>query len=236
MPVEIIRLRGLESRFVPAPWPFAEENGPEIEQHWAALIAQNPALWNGTVLLQHTWDLSDGLYCGSYMPVSYASFLAWRTLGNPAPAVRNGFSMAALQSADGAYILGVMASHTANPGKIYFAAGTPDPDDVTADGKVNLAGSLRRELFEETGLTPDEVTFGDEWTLALDGWRAAFLQPARIDLPAEEAQRLIRGRLPHVKHPELADVVVVRSLDDIDAARMPGFCTAFLAHALATAA
>ncbi len=68
--------------------------------------------------------------------------------------------MAALRSADGAFLLGEMAPHTANAGQIYFAAGTPDLSDVF-DGRVDLTASVKRELREETGMAADETKFDD---------------------------------------------------------------------------
>src|SRR5204862_5074520 len=73
------------------------------------------------------------------------------------PILRNCFPMAALRSSDGAFLLGVMGAHTATAGQIYFAAGTPDPNDIVGD-TVDLEGAVMRELTEETGLgLADEV-------------------------------------------------------------------------------
>ena len=56
--------------------------------------------------------------------------IAWRDWGFPDRAVRNCFSAGAIRASDGAFVLGVMGAQTANAGKIYFPAGTPDPSDV----------------------------------------------------------------------------------------------------------
>ena len=89
----------------------------------------------------------------SYFETDFASFLAWRDWGFPDRDVFNGFGMGALRCSDGAFLLGEMADHTANAGRIYFPAGTPDLDDVKL-GAVDIAGSIAREIEEETGLTP----------------------------------------------------------------------------------
>jgi len=124
--------------------------------------------------------------------------------------------------------MGVMANHTVNAGRIYFAAGTPDPGDVLADGTVDLAGSVMRELEEETGLLPSEVSVGEGWRIILSDERVAYMRDLVIDLPGEEARTLIRDRLSRQSEPELADIVLARSAADIDEARMPLFMQVFL--------
>jgi 8-oxo-dGTP pyrophosphatase MutT (NUDIX family) len=229
----ILPLRGLDLRYEPLPWAFTTARRAEIAAHWTRLTEANPQLWNGEVLVQHRWRVEDGIYRAGDMPVDYASFLAWRDFGWPDPPVRNGFGMAALRTSDGAFVLGVMADHTANAGKVYFAGGTPDMHDVTIDNRVDLAGSLVRELQEETGLCADEVTLGDDWTAAIDGTRVAFLKPARLAMPAETARALIRARLPGLAEQELSDIVIVRGPGEIDPARMPGFAAEYMAAVFA---
>ncbi|MGL5117256.1 MAG: NUDIX hydrolase [Beijerinckiaceae bacterium] len=227
----ITPLRSVDARLQPVDWPFAQERRAEIDTHWAKISSEKLGMFNGTVLLQHGWELSDGCYRCAYSPVDYASFIAWIRFGAPGVPRRNGFAMAALQAADGAFILGRMGEQTANAGLTYFAGGTPDMHDVTADGRVDLDGSMRRELFEETLLRPEEVVIGQDWTLVEDGSRAAFLKPARLPYPADEARRIILERLSAETEPELQDIVIVRTPNEIDVATTPLFAAAYMARA-----
>ncbi len=101
-----------------------------------------PSLFNGRVLLLGRRVIEtrpDGALRlkGVYFETDYADYLAWREFGHPGEPVDNCFSMAALRSADGAFLLGEMAPHTYSAGQIYFPAGTPDPSDIIED-RVDL--------------------------------------------------------------------------------------------------
>jgi hypothetical protein len=228
----IVQLDRIDAVFEQRDWAFASERAVEIKAHWARLAAANPALFDGRVLLQYERRIEARVFHARYLETDYSSFIAWRDFGWPDKKVGNGFAMAALRASDGAFLLGEMGAATANPGKVYFAAGTPDPEDVTADGRVDLLGSSLRELAEETGLTACEVSVGEGWTAILEGQRIAFMRPVAIDMEAHAARALILSRLARQARPELADIRIVRSTADIDKASMPGFTCAFLEYAL----
>jgi 8-oxo-dGTP pyrophosphatase MutT (NUDIX family) len=231
--IEITSLRGVDARFEPAPWDFAEERKAEIAALWAKAVADKPKMFDGKVLLQYRWEIVDGVYHAAYAPVQYSSFVAWPQLGKPGQPRRNGFAMAALEAADGAFLLGVMGPHTFNAGKTYFPAGTPDMDDVLADGRVDLAGSLVRELKEETGLRDGDFRVSPEWTLVVDAHRAAFLRATRLQLPAREARELILSRLAGETDQELSDIAIVRTAAETVNPAIPDFAQAYMRHILA---
>ncbi len=225
---QITPLVRVDARLESAEWDFAHNQRADIAAHWADQVTAKPKMFNGTVLMQHRWTLEDGVYSTAYTPVDFASFLSWIHFGQPGSPRRNGFAMAALQGSDGAFLLGVMGDHTANAGKIYFPGGTPDMNDVTPDGRVDLAGSLQRELFEETGLQPDEVVITDSWVLVTETYRAAFLKPARLIYDANTARKLLLQRLATHTDQELADFAIVRSPADINEAKTPEFAAAYM--------
>ena len=99
--------------------------------------------------------------------------------------------MAALLSADGAFMLGRMSEKTANAGMIYFPAGSAGSGDVK-NGALDLAGSAARELFEETGLGVDEVAFAQGWTVVFEGPRIACMKITRSPLTASEIEARFR--------------------------------------------
>lgn len=226
----IVRLARVEARVEPYDWHFARDNGEGIETHWAKISHGKPAMFNGKVMLQHRAAIRDGVFEAGYFETDYAAFMTWRDRGHPGPAIRNGFAMAALRASDGAFLCGRMGNHTANAGKVYFAAGTPDRDDVRADGTLDLAGSVIRELGEETGLRRDELAVGEAWTAVIEEGRIAFMRDVGIDLPAVEARALMLDRMRDLEEEELSDIVIVRSLAETTTLDMPAFMRRYLAH------
>jgi 8-oxo-dGTP pyrophosphatase MutT (NUDIX family) len=233
----ILEIAELDLTLAADVWPFAAAEAERIEAHWRARQAALPRLFNGRVLLlgRHALERRrDGaqILRGSYFETDYAAFLAWRDFGFPDASVCNAFSMAALVGADGAFLLGEMAAHTANAGAIYFPAGTPDPSDVVG-GRVELGASASRELQEETGVTPGEVVVSPTWTVVYAPPRIACMKVMRLAEPAEAVKRRIEAFLGREAHPELAAMHIVRSRGDIDARRSPRFVVDFLEFAFA---
>ena len=226
MSFPVVRIDRAEMRFAPKPWAFAQARRAEIDAHFAGLKRERPGLWNGRVLLLHEFAIADAVLRGAYFETDFASFIAWRDWGWPDAAIRNCFGQAALQAADGAYLLGVMAGHTLNAGRIYFPSGTPDPSDVTGY-RVDLAGSVLRELTEETGLTSVDVAVEAGWHAVLAGPRLAMLKPVRSPLPAPALCARILAHLAADAHPELADLRIVRGPADLDD-MMPEFIRDYL--------
>lgn len=229
----LVVVRQVRARLVDYDWPFMAENRTEIATYWQRRIAEKPAMFNGQVLMQCRGEVAGDSFEADYFQLDFASLVAWQAMGAPQTEgvqTRNGFALAALRSRDGAYLMGVMGQHTHNAGKVYFPGGTPDTGDIMDDGSVDLAGSVMRELEEETGLMPHEVSSGDAWHLVLGRARVAFLRDVFIDLPATEVQALIRDRLSRQTQPELDDIAIARSTADIDKAHMPVFMQMFLTH------
>lgn len=227
--IAIFPVTSLDLRFEPGAWSFARDRRAEIDAHFAQQKAAKPKMWNGRVLLMQRWELQGRALSGAYMETDFASMLYWRDVGFPDRSVFNGFGMAALRAADGAYLLGEMASSTANAGRIYFPAGTPDLDDVV-EGKVDLAGNVMRELAEETGLTARDVEIDTRWTCVRVGQLLALMLEVRSRENADALRARIVAHFPHDPHRELAAIHIVRRPADVDPQRMPPWVTEYFRH------
>jgi len=209
-------------------WAFADQRRGEIDAYWGDLVRRNPELWNGRVLMLGDFAIADGVFRGACFEVDYASFLTWQDWGFPDQSVRDCFAMGCIQSADGAFLLGVMGAHTFNAGQIYFPCGTPDLNDVTAD-QVDFAGSIKREVAEETGLDVGEFTAEPGWRTVLGGTLVAHMKLLRARQSAAELRTRMLDHLAREREPELADIRIVRSAKDFDP-MMPTFVAAYLRH------
>jgi 8-oxo-dGTP pyrophosphatase MutT (NUDIX family) len=224
----IVPVDRLDVGFAPFQWRFAEARRDDIAAHFAARRQATPQLWNGRILLMRDFAIRDGMLRGTYFEAGFAEFLAWRDWNFPDPEVVNCFAMGALRTNDGAYLLGVMNGHTANAGRIYFPAGTPDPGDVRG-GTVDLLGNVMRELAEETGLTASDVSIAPGWHAVVDGSRVALMKGVAVPCPAPQARTRMLAHLASEAQPELRDIRIVRSAADLDP-EIPRFVTAYLRH------
>lgn len=222
----IHRVTTLDLAVHPVVWPFAEERRDEITAHFAEQQRARPKLWNGRVLLGRDALFTDGHLSATYFETDFASFLAWRDWGFPDNAVFNGFGMGALRASDGAFAMGVMGQHTSNAGRIYFPSGTPDLADVR-DDRLDLPGSIVREIEEETGLRPDDYLIRPHWHCVVAGPAIALIQVLDVNMSGEALRARIEANLAAQENPELAGIHLVRGRSDVTAA-MPRFVTAFV--------
>lgn len=224
----IVQIERIELRFSRESWSFSRRYRAEIDAHFADRKRQTPALWNGQVLLLRDPDISDEIFRGICFAVDYASFLAWRDWGFPGEETKENVAQGALRSADGAYLLGVMADHTSHPGSIHFPSGLPDLNDVT-DASVNLHASMLREISEETGLIADDFVSSLYWRTIYGGPRVAHFKVLQLNEDATTLRTRILNHLARDPQPELADIRIVRSANDLRPEIDPT-TTAFLNH------
>jgi hypothetical protein len=223
---EIHRIAALDLKVGPYAWPFAQARRDEIDAHFARKRREKPEIWNGRVLLGRNAVRSGDHLTADFFETDFASFLAWRDWGSPDAGVFNGFGMGALQSTDGAFLLGEMGGHTANAGRIYFPAGTPDPDDIR-EGAVDIAGSVVRELAEETGLGESDYKMDTHWTCVFTSASIAMIRILRVATSGEALRARVEAYLARETMPELCAVHLVRSTAELVPA-MPRFVSAFL--------
>jgi 8-oxo-dGTP pyrophosphatase MutT (NUDIX family) len=226
MQIVIHRVTTLDLGVQPWSWPFASERGAEISAHFAGKQRETPQIWNGRVLLGRNPVFTASGFRAGYFETDFASFLAWRDWGFPDRDVFNGFGMGALRCNDGAFALGEMAQHTSNAGRVYFPSGTPDLDDIS-EGSVDIAGSVAREVAEETGLTAADYRAEAHWDCVVSGASVAMIRVLHVDSSGEELRARIEANLARQHEPELSAVHLVRGVGDFTAA-MPRFVTAFM--------
>ncbi|KQZ00090.1 hypothetical protein ASD45_03910 [Pseudolabrys sp. Root1462] len=226
----VVHVDRLELVFEPKPWAFADANRRKIDAVFAEAQIEKPALFNGRVLTMHRCSIEDGVLSGGFLETDYASFTYWIASGRPEAGIYDCFGAAAVMSDDGAFLLGEMAAHTYNAGQIYFPCGTPDRSDIVGS-TVDFDFSVRRELKEETGLDPADLTDEPGWTLAMDGEVICAVKVMRSMLAAETLRAQMLQNLARERQPELADIKIIRGPDDFHPKMRP-FARIFLAARL----
>ncbi|TDX67489.1 hypothetical protein EDE12_1011037 [Methylosinus sp. sav-2] len=232
--IEIASAAALHCVLEPHDWAFDRLRGAEIDAHWATRRAAVPSLYDGPVLLAHGVSRGENGTLGvRFFTTRFSRFLAWRDFGFPGGGVHNCFSMPALRSSDGAFLLGEMGADHSAAGAIYFPAGTPDPSDLR-DGIVDLEANLLRELEEETGIAAQEVRLSPGWTIVFAGPRVACMRIAQSPLSAAALEERVTAFIAAQNKPELAGVRMAARRADLAEPRMLHFIRRFLEPLLPT--
>lgn len=225
-------VRDIDIRISPYDWGFPREYAARVDAHWAELRQGKPGLFDGRVLLARDLAVHGATLTGSAFVTGYKSFLCWRDFGYPDETVHNLFAMPALRAADGPFMVGRMSAGTANAGRLYFPAGTPEPSDAGADGRVRFDANILRELEEETGIGPADVRLDESWTVLFAGPAVACMKVARASVDAAALVERVANFVAGQREPELDGLLAVASPADIDAAHMPPFMQRYLAEHL----
>lgn len=214
----IVPVSAIEVRLVPGQHPFEAANAEAIEANWQREVSANPALFDGTIVLLAELAYVDGRLTGRCHAVRYATLLYWRR-SRPQGA-EHAFAHAALVSSDGALVAIRMAAHTANAGRIYFAAGSFEPFDFR-DGLVDVEANMAREVGEETGLDISATRHDPRYHLFSRDSMTVIFRRCYLDETADEIARRIAGFVASEEQSEIDGAVIIRKGDNLPAGVMP---------------
>jgi 8-oxo-dGTP pyrophosphatase MutT (NUDIX family) len=205
------------------PWEFADAHAGEIEEHWEHRLEDNPGFFNGTIYLTRVAVVEDGVLTARVFATEFKNFLYWRETGYRDRTVTDVFGSALIVSADGAVILGRQREGHINSGLAYCPGGLVDARDVLNDGSVDILGSIRRELGEETGLLGGSMREAPGFLVTRFGQQMSVAAEFHSPLGTDGLTERIAEYLDADPRSELAEVVAVGSLEEAAKIAMPGF-------------
>ena len=215
----ILPVDEIDVRLDPSPHPFERDNKAAIAENWLREKAAKPALFDGTMALLSELAYRDGWLTGRCHAVSYSTFLHWRN-NRVTPVAGHAFAHPMLVSRDNALIAIRMGAHTANAGRVYFAAGSFEPQDFPG-GQVDLHFNMAREVLEETGLDIDQARRGKRhYALSTERGTVIFRR-YYVDEDADEIAARIRDFVAGDADPEIEGPVIVRGPNDLPDGLMP---------------
>ena len=214
------------------PWPWAVDNASAVKRFWKKALVDKPSMFNGHVLVMGQYTVADACLSGDIHKTDFASLQYFKDKGLPADAgVRNVFGCAVVRSVEGHLLFGRMASHTAASGRVYPMAGTPDLEDVK-DNRLDIEGSIRRELREETGLLAADGTRQPGYLLIENGGMCAICAILDFEETSRDLKSRMMGNIDMQDDPELDEIVVFRRAAFHVHHRMPGFARILVQHLL----
>jgi 8-oxo-dGTP pyrophosphatase MutT (NUDIX family) len=233
---EIIRADTLRLAVTDIPWALAADNAAAIRSHFDHRKTANASFYDGQVFVLR--DIRrDGSDIEALLSLErFSSFLYWRDGNAHDDATLDGFGSALVQSAEG-HVLAIKASPgTLNAGRVYLPGGFIDARDVRSDQTIDIDASIARELAEETGLDVRSLSRRPGYLVARHGRHCCFCIAYRADMGTEPLRRAMLAGAERDAEREVADVVVIRNLDDLSRRDMIDHARHLIADAIANRA
>mgnify|MGYP001397614151 CR=1 FL=1 len=213
----IERTEALRLAATRSPWPFATTHRDAIAAYWRDRVADNPALFDGEVLVLRSLSRRAGGVDAELSLERFSAFLYWRDgLCEDDGRALDAFASAIVRSAEGHVLVGKASAGTLNAGRFCLPGGFLDARDPMPDGRIDAAASAARELHEETGLAADELTRAAGTIVALHGRHCCLATEFVSPLDSVSLARTIRDRASGEADGELAEIAFVRSASDLD--------------------
>ncbi|EJL48895.1 NUDIX family protein [Rhizobium sp. CF122] len=208
----VFPIAGLDLRVLSGDHPFYLAQREAIRENWEKETAANPALFDGRMVFQTRLALTDsGSIAAEGHVIPFSTFMWWRRQASRQGGIHL-FAYPVLETSDGALVAIRMGSHTANPGQVYFAAGSLEPEDISGD-RCDVEGNMRREVLEETGLDLNDAQAGDRYYASHVRRTVTVLRLFRFDLTANEVIEKIHAHMLVADDKEIAGAVAIRSAD-----------------------
>jgi 8-oxo-dGTP pyrophosphatase MutT (NUDIX family) len=204
-----VQLSGVSLSVKEGPHPFEAENLDEINRNWSAELKEKPRLFDGQLTMFDAHDFTDGHLTARCHLVRFATFLYWRKVA-PVAGAEHFFAHAVPVTHDNSLIAIRMASHTANAGQVYFAAGSFDPNDFRS-GLVDIEANMVREVMEETGLDLGAAKAETRYTALHFGGQTVLFRRYQFDMDTSTVSELVDRHLKNDRDPEIDGTVAIRN-------------------------
>jgi hypothetical protein len=208
---QIFPVKSLDLAVVAGDHPWVAGHRDQVGRNWNEEIAGNPALFDGQMVFQHQLSFVDGHIRGRAHMVPFSAFLYWRREMR-GPGGFHLFGLPLVMSADGALIAVRMAETTANPGRVYCAAGSMDADDLI-DGRCDLDHNMRREFKEETALDLADAVADPDYFARHSLNTVTVFRIFRFSLTADAILERIAAHIAADPNPEITSAVAIRNAD-----------------------
>lgn len=195
----------------PSIHPIKAAHEDEIARNWDAEIEANPTFFNGKVIFFSDAGYRDGNLSAKGHVTPYSVLLWWRRQ-NPKPPAMHIFAYPVIVGSCGALVAIRMGDHTANPGQVYFAAGSLEPADVK-DGRCDIEANMRREVLEETGVDLNSAASTSGLYAMRRGAVLTLLKLYRFEQTADEIVASIARHIEVADEDEIAEAIKITSAD-----------------------